>query len=65
MQVLVDKLKPGGRMIIPIGEQNDLQVLKCVDKNADGKSWTTRDLMGVLFVPLKKSSLPAHNDPEA
>lgn len=64
MQVLVDKLKPGGRMIIPVGEQNDLQVLKCIDKDADGKS-SSRDLMGVLFVPLKNSSLPAHSDPEA
>ncbi|BDA46034.1 Protein-L-isoaspartate(D-aspartate) O-methyltransferase [Coccomyxa sp. Obi] len=58
-QVLIDKLKPGGRMVIPVGEQNDLQVLKCIDKDKEGMV-TSRDMMGVLFVPLKDSAMPAH-----
>jgi protein-L-isoaspartate(D-aspartate) O-methyltransferase len=62
-QVLVEQLKPGGRMVIPVGEQNDLQVLKCVDKDAEG-GVVARDLMGVLFVPLRNSALPSSRDPE-
>ncbi|EIE24266.1 protein-L-isoaspartate O-methyltransferase [Coccomyxa subellipsoidea C-169] len=65
-QVLVDKLKPGGRLIIPVGEPNDLQVLKCLDKDKEGRV-TSKDMMGVLFVPLMDSALPGHphhRDPE-
>ncbi|CAL5227878.1 g10918 [Coccomyxa viridis] len=51
-KVLTDKLKNGGRMVIPVGQQQDVQVLKCIDKDKDGKL-TETDLMGVLFVPLK------------
>jgi hypothetical protein len=46
------------------------QVLKCIDKDKDGNV-TSRDMMGVLFVPLKDSAVkPAadislqHDDPE-
>jgi protein-L-isoaspartate(D-aspartate) O-methyltransferase len=37
---LIDQLKPGGRMIFPIG--NETQDLKIVDKNSDGSIniWT-------------------------
>ncbi|KAK9906516.1 hypothetical protein WJX75_003206 [Coccomyxa subellipsoidea] len=60
-QVLIEKLKPGGRMVIPVGRQNDLQVLKCIDKDKEGRV-TEKDLMGVLFVPLKDSALPSHQE---
>ena len=35
-----------------IDHSASLQVLKCIDKDKDGKL-TETDLMGVLFVPLK------------
>ena len=50
--------KPLQRCVPPM-----LQVLKCVDKDGDGHV-TSRDLMGVLFVPLRNSALPGHRGPE-
>ncbi|WP_308197195.1 protein-L-isoaspartate(D-aspartate) O-methyltransferase [Anaeromyxobacter sp. SG66] len=48
---LVAQLAPGGRMVIPVGEAPDLQVLRAVDKGNDGANvWT--DLIPVRFVPL-------------
>ena len=48
---LVEQLKPGGRLIIPVGEQNAGQELLAVEKGQDGKV-TKRSLMGVVYVPL-------------
>jgi protein-L-isoaspartate(D-aspartate) O-methyltransferase len=50
-QPLVTQLKPGGRMIIPVGGSSLDQVLKVVEKDAAGKV-TTRDVIPVRFVPL-------------
>lgn len=51
-QTLINKLKPGGRMVIPVGGQtDDYQVLQLVDKAQDGSVAIT-DLMPVRFVPL-------------
>eukprot|EP00927_Polykrikos_kofoidii_P048572 TRINITY_DN42832_c0_g1_i1.p1 TRINITY_DN42832_c0_g1~~TRINITY_DN42832_c0_g1_i1.p1 ORF type:complete len:224 (-),score=38.90 TRINITY_DN42832_c0_g1_i1:32-703(-) len=50
---LVDQLAPGGRMIIPVGTQD--QELLEVDKASDGQV-TCRALMGVRYVPLVKAS---------
>ena len=36
----------------PSWQGHVMQVLKCIDKDKDGKI-TEKDLMGVLFVPLK------------
>ncbi|KAF2293248.1 hypothetical protein GH714_040610 [Hevea brasiliensis] len=46
---LVDQLKPGGRMVIPVG--NIFQDLKVIDKNQDG-SISVRSETSVRYVPL-------------
>jgi protein-L-isoaspartate(D-aspartate) O-methyltransferase len=48
---LVKQIKPGGRMVIPVGEQFSLQTLKIVEKDAKG-AVTTRGALPVRFVPL-------------
>ena len=48
---LVRQLKPGGRMVIPVGAPFQPQQLLRVDKHADGRV-TTRQVMAVSFVPL-------------
>ncbi len=51
-EALVDQLKEGGRMIIPIGENRDSQSLMQIDKTASGVTETP--LLPVRFVPLVK-----------
>jgi len=48
---LVQQLKRGGRMVIPVGAAFQTQQLMLVEKRADG-ALTTRQLMPVRFVPL-------------
>jgi len=48
---LIKQLKPGGRMIIPVGAQFMTQYLVLLTKDADGKI-TTRQILPVSFVPL-------------
>ncbi len=48
---LVRQLKPGGRMIIPVGPPFLTQQLLLVEKHADG-SVVTRQVLAVAFVPL-------------
>lgn len=48
---LVNQLKPGGKMIIPVGQAWAVQSLVLVEKKADGRV-TTRNLLAVRFVPL-------------
>ena len=48
---LVRQLKPGGRMVIPVGAAFLTQQLVLVEKSADG-TVSTRQLMPVQFVPL-------------
>jgi protein-L-isoaspartate(D-aspartate) O-methyltransferase len=48
---LVQQLDPGGRMVIPVGGQFQVQQLVLVEKRPDG-SVTTRSLLPVRFVPL-------------
>lgn len=48
---LIKQLKPGGRMIIPVGSRFMVQHLVLVAKDADNKV-TTRQILPVAFVPL-------------
>ncbi len=48
---LVRQLKPGGRMVIPVGAQFYTQQLLLVTKDKDG-SVRTRQILPVVFVPL-------------
>ncbi len=48
---LVAQLRPGGRMVIPLGEPFDDQMLTLVVKDADG-GVTRKDVLPVAFVPL-------------
>jgi protein-L-isoaspartate(D-aspartate) O-methyltransferase len=48
---LVKQLKPGGRMVIPVGTQFLTQYLMLVEKNPDG-TVSSKQLLPVRFVPL-------------
>jgi len=50
---LVEQLKPGGRMIIPIGNPFQIQTLVLVSKGTKGpRDIRVQDIMPVAFVPL-------------
>jgi protein-L-isoaspartate(D-aspartate) O-methyltransferase len=46
---LINQLKPGGRMVIPVGDFN--QELQLITKGADGTHFT-QDILPVRFVPM-------------
>jgi protein-L-isoaspartate(D-aspartate) O-methyltransferase len=50
-QALVDQLKPGGRMVIPVGERWEVQQLLLIVRNPDGTTRQT-NVLPVRFVPL-------------
>ncbi|MCK4707577.1 MAG: protein-L-isoaspartate O-methyltransferase, partial [Gammaproteobacteria bacterium] len=47
---LVQQLKKGGRMVIPVGTRFQTQYLTMVEKDLQGKI-TTRQVLPVIFVP--------------
>ncbi len=51
---LIAQLKPGGRMVIPVGARFMTQQLVLVKKDATGKV-TTRQMLPVAFVPLTRT----------
>jgi len=50
---LIEQLKPGGRLVIPVGETGTGQSLMIIEKAGDG-SVTTRNVLPVRFVPLTR-----------
>lgn len=48
---LLDQLRPGGRLVMPVGDPRRTQWLTVVHKDADGKI-TKRPVLEVVFVPL-------------
>jgi len=48
---LVEQLKPGGRLVIPVGLPGCIQQLLLIAKGADGRT-EQRDVLSVAFVPL-------------
>jgi protein-L-isoaspartate(D-aspartate) O-methyltransferase len=48
---LIEQLKPGGKLVIPVGAPNGYQELLLITKAADGKTQTRR-MLAVRFVPL-------------
>jgi protein-L-isoaspartate(D-aspartate) O-methyltransferase len=53
---LVAQLKPGGRLIAPVGDSEGEQTLVMVETKRSGE-WLRRDLCPVWFVPLVSASL--------
>ena len=51
---LVEQLKPGGRLVIPVGDAGGVQELMLVEKRGDG-SVASRSILMVAFVPLTRS----------
>ena len=52
-QPLVDQLKPGGRMVIPVGPANSVQHLLLITKQRDG-TVRRETIIPVRFVPLTR-----------
>ncbi len=49
-QPLISQLVDGGRLVIPVGPPGSFQVLWCVERH--GEDVTSRQITGVVFVPL-------------
>jgi protein-L-isoaspartate(D-aspartate) O-methyltransferase len=56
-QPLIEQLKPGGRMVIPVGPSEAAQELLLVTKRADGTT-EIRRVLPVRFVPLVPGKKP-------
>ena len=52
-RVLIDQLRPGGRLVAPVGE--NVQDLVVIDKSQDGKI-SRRSVIPVRFVPMVKGT---------
>jgi protein-L-isoaspartate(D-aspartate) O-methyltransferase len=50
---LLDQLRPGGRLVIPVGEVGAVQQLLVIDKQPDGTT-ARRRMLPVRFVPLTR-----------
>lgn len=52
-QALIDQLKPGGSMVVPVGPVHATQQLQLIQKDADGQLHV-RKVAPVRFVPLRR-----------
>lgn len=50
-RTLVEQLRPGGRMVVPVGAEGEVQMLEVVEKAEDG-AISARDVLPVHFVPM-------------
>jgi protein-L-isoaspartate(D-aspartate) O-methyltransferase len=55
-QPLIDQLKPGGRLIVPVGPRFTVQQLQLIEKDAAGEL-TSKNVSSVMFVPLRRPPL--------
>ena len=58
-EALHQQLKPGGRMIVPVGPEGKTQYLEQHDKMENGRI-TVKRLMGVRYVPLTSKERQMH-----
>lgn len=57
---LIDQLKPGGNLVIPVGMAGFHQELMLIEKNIEGEI-ETRNILGVAFVPLVDGENPDYS----
>ena len=50
-QPLIEQLAPGGRLVMPVGAQGNIQWLTILTKNKDGRT-TEKAVLAVRFVPM-------------
>ena len=61
-QALVDQLKPGGHLVIPVGADHWRQGLRLVSKNLAGQLHE-REVLPVVFVPLRDTGAVPNGSP--
>jgi len=52
-QPLIEQLAVGGRLVIPVGEENEVQILQVLTKDEDGRVMVS-NVSAVRFVPLTR-----------
>jgi protein-L-isoaspartate(D-aspartate) O-methyltransferase len=58
-KALLEQLKPGGRLVIPVGEEYEVQMLRLLEKDQQGKI-SQQDVIPVRFVPFLGEGVRTH-----